>query len=95
MRSLLTFASLLSSAALVVGCATKPRSVRVVDESVLPAQAKALLSPEAQLTRVEEETYSKGTKVYVMHYTMNGNQQKIKYNPKDQTTPTGVFEHVR
>lgn len=95
MRSMPIVASLLIGAGLLAGCATRPVSVRTVDESVLPAAAKSLLAPEAQLTAVEEETYSKGVKVYVMHYTIDGKEQVVKYNTKDQSTPTGVFEEMR
>jgi hypothetical protein len=94
MRSMLIVASLLSSVGILAGCATKPLSVRQVDESVLPAQAKSLLTPDAQIDKVVEETYSKGTVMYVIHYTIDGRSEVVKYNTKQQSTPTGVFEEM-
>lgn len=87
----LALAALVAAAA---GCQDKPQSVRRVDPSVLPAAAKGLLGAEAELTRVDEVTYSKGTKIYRMHYTANGKKKTIDYNNADETKPTGVFEHA-
>lgn len=89
-----TMASAVVSAALVaglIGCNPRPRSVVDVDQSVLPPPAKAMLPQDATYDRVQEETYSRGDKIYVITYTVNGQQKKIKYNPKDRTDPDGVF----
>jgi uncharacterized protein YcfL len=94
MRLPLIIATVTSAAVLaVVGCSAKPKSVRPVDQSVLPAQAKSLLVNDAQITRVEEERYAKGTVMYRIYYTVDGGkEQSMMYNTKMQTTPTGVFE---
>jgi hypothetical protein len=88
-----TMAALMSAAlfAGMLGCNSKPVSVVEVDQSVLPPPAKAMLPQEATYDRVEEETYGNGSKVYVVTYTLNGEQKKIKYNSKDQSEPSRVF----
>jgi predicted nuclease with RNAse H fold len=78
--------------AVAAGCQNKPQSIRRVDQSVLPAAAKGMLSQEAQITRVEEVRYNKGTTVYRIHYTAEGKSKTLDYNAKDETTPTGVFQ---
>lgn len=86
-------AVVLGSAGLL-GCATKPRTVTTVNPSVLPAEAKSMLSSEAEITRVEKKSYSKGAVVYAIHYTLDGREHVIDYNTKDDSTPTGVFQDM-
>lgn len=76
-----------------VGCNAKPQSVVDVDQSVMYPAAKSLLSQDATITRVQEETYGDGSKNQIITYTLNGQEKKIKISAKDQTTPSGVFNH--
>ena len=86
--AVLSTVSLLS----VGGCSATPQKVERVDASVLPADAKALLSPDAEITSVDREVYAKGTTMYNIHYTLDGQRKTIRWNDKRDTTPTGVFE---
>ena len=86
--------AILLAVAIAAGCESKPQSSRRVDQSVLPAAAKGMFGQEAQIDRVDELTYSKGTKIYRIHYTADGKKKVLNYNAKDETTPTGVFEHA-
>ena len=88
-----TLAALAVAATLAAGCSGGPKSVRRVDQSVLPASAKAMFSQDAEITRVEELTYSKGAKQYRVHYNVDGKSKVISISDADETRPTGVFEH--
>lgn len=75
-----------------VGCTVKPVSVVEVDQSILPATAKALLTQDSTIDRVEKETYPDGRENFVVTYTKDGVQKSIKVNAKDHSSPSGVFE---
>ena len=89
-----TLASLALVATLAVGCQDQPKSVRRVDQSVLPASAKAMFSQDAEITRVEEVRYSGRAKQYRIHYTADGKNKVISVSDADETRPSEVFEHA-
>lgn len=76
----------------MLGCNAKPVSVVDVDQSVMYPSAKSLLSQDASITRVQEETYSDGNKNQIIHYTLNGEEKQIKVSAKDHTSASGVFQ---
>ena len=78
----------------LIGCNARPILVEGVDQSVLPASAKALLAQDAVITHVDKETYSGGNENYVLHYTLNGMEKSIKISAKDHTSASGVFERL-
>lgn len=91
----LTFAALSIAVALTAGCQDRAKSVRKVDQSVLPASIKAMFSQESQITDVEEVMYSKGARQYRIHYTTADGRKKIIHaSDATETTPTGVFQNA-
>lgn len=80
--------------AVAAGCQDKPQSVTRVDQSVLPASAKAMFAQGAEITEVQEIRYTKGSKQYRVHYTIDGKKKIIHINDADETKPTGVFQHA-
>jgi predicted lysophospholipase L1 biosynthesis ABC-type transport system permease subunit len=80
--------------AAAAGCQDTPQSVRRVDQSVLPASAKGMFAQDAQITKVEEVTYSGNVKMYRVHFTSEGKKKTILVNTKDETSPSGVFQHA-
>jgi len=76
------------------GCNYRPTASRPATEADLPSdfRAKLNLAPEARVVGVTEQSYSKGTKMYLVRYELNGVERAVKYNPKDSVTPNAVFE---
>lgn len=86
--------ALTAAVAALAGCQDTPHSSRSVDQSVLPASAKGMLSQDAKITSVQEVTYSGGTKMYRINYTVEGKKKSILVNEKDETQAHGVFQHA-
>lgn len=83
-------ATVLGSA--LLGCNPKPAAVYTIDRSALPPGAKALLSPDAQITSVHQAVYAKGGKDYIIDYKIDGIPKQVKYADYHQSQPTYVFE---
>jgi hypothetical protein len=90
-----TLAALTLAVAVTAGCQDNPKTVRKVDQSVLPASIKSMFSQDSQITDVEEVMYSKGARQYRIHYTTADGKKKIIHaSDATETTPTNVFEHA-
>ena len=94
MKNAIVVAAVIGLGALAMGCNPSPRSVTRVQPSALPPAAKALLSPEAQITGVSKAVYDKGDVDYIIDYTVDGVAKQQIYGDYHQTKPTGVFEKI-
>lgn len=77
--------------ALVVGCNPNPSTVVEIPVSSLPERARALVTPEATITKVEQRNFDKGRTHYRIHYTLDGKERQIDYNDTDETRSSAVF----
>jgi len=75
----------------LVGCNPEPDKVQRVPASELPAEARAQLVPEAEIIKVEKQTYGE-TYVYRVWFQLNGKTESVDLNTASVSSPHAVFE---
>jgi hypothetical protein len=94
MKKNLFVAAAVSGLMLVAGCNNAPITKSPVDLGAVPAEAKAILKPNAELLGAEEWTYSGGKKALFLRYkTAEGITETVEVDSSTYvSTPATVFE---